>query len=84
MVYDERFNDFSVEELASEPAAFAAAALERLEIEPEDGGVSYAVFDFGGGTTDLIMVSIVRQMKRKKMKVGIMLLNILAHPVINF
>jgi len=52
LVYDERFNDFSVEELASEPAAFAAAALERLEIEPEDGGVSYAVFDFGGGTTD--------------------------------
>lgn len=52
LIYDERFNEFSVEELASEPAAFAAAALERLEIEPEDGGVSYAVFDFGGGTTD--------------------------------
>ncbi|NWK83105.1 hypothetical protein [Acinetobacter sp. SwsAc4] len=52
LIYDERFNDFSVEELASEPAAFAAAALERLEIEPDDGGVSYAVFDFGGGTTD--------------------------------
>ena len=52
LIYDERFNEFSVEELASEPAAFAAAALERLEIEPDDGGVSYAVFDFGGGTTD--------------------------------
>jgi hypothetical protein len=52
LIYDERFNEFSVEELASEPAAFAAAALERLEIEPNDGGVSYAVFDFGGGTTD--------------------------------
>lgn len=52
LLYDEKINDFSVEELASEPAAFAAAALERLEIEPEDGGVSYAVFDFGGGTTD--------------------------------
>lgn len=52
LLYDGKINDFSVEELASEPAAFAAAALERLEIEPEDGGVSYAVFDFGGGTTD--------------------------------
>lgn len=52
LVYDACFNDFSVEELASEPAAFAAAALERLNIEPVDGGVSYAVFDFGGGTTD--------------------------------
>ena len=52
LIYDERFNEFSVEELASEPAAFAAAALQRLEIEPIDGGVSYAVFDFGGGTTD--------------------------------
>ncbi|MEQ1304450.1 hypothetical protein ACE5JW_01610 [Acinetobacter radioresistens] len=52
LIYDERFNEFSVEELASEPAAFAAAALERLAIEPDDGGVSYAVFDFGGGTTD--------------------------------
>lgn len=51
-IYDERFSEFSVEELASEPAAFAAAALQRLEIEPVDGGVSYAVFDFGGGTTD--------------------------------
>ncbi|XID74648.1 hypothetical protein ACF3NA_09015 [Alkanindiges sp. WGS2144] len=52
LLYDARINEFSVEELASEPAAFAAAALERLEIEPDDGGVSYAVFDFGGGTTD--------------------------------
>ncbi|MEG0386567.1 MAG: hypothetical protein RR642_17670, partial [Solibacillus sp.] len=34
LLYDEKINDFSVEELASEPAAFAAAALERLEIEP--------------------------------------------------
>lgn len=52
LLYDEKINDFSVDELASEPAAYAAAALERLKIEPEDGGVSYAVFDFGGGTTD--------------------------------
>ena len=52
LIYDERFTEFSVDELASEPAAFAASALQRLEIEPVDGGVSYAVFDFGGGTTD--------------------------------
>lgn len=52
LMYDAAFGDFRVEALASEPAAFAAAALERLEIEPVDGGVSYAVFDFGGGTTD--------------------------------
>lgn len=47
-----KFAEFSVEERASEPAAFAAAALEALEIAPVDGGVAYAVFDFGGGTTD--------------------------------
>ncbi|HNA22033.1 MAG TPA: hypothetical protein PLN40_11555, partial [Agitococcus sp.] len=47
-----KFAEFSVEERASEPAAFAAAALETLEIAPVDGGVAYAVFDFGGGTTD--------------------------------
>ncbi len=47
-----KFAEFSVEERASEPAAFAAAALETLQIAPVDGGVAYAVFDFGGGTTD--------------------------------
>lgn len=52
LLTDEAFNAFSVEALASEPAAFAAAALERLKIEPTDGGVAYGVFDFGGGTTD--------------------------------
>lgn len=52
LLADEAFNHFLVEELASEPAAFAAAALERLDIEPTEQGVAYAVFDFGGGTTD--------------------------------
>lgn len=39
---------------ASEPAAYAAAALQTLHLEPQDEGesVSYGVFDFGGGTTD--------------------------------
>ena len=52
LIYSDRFNDFSVTELASEPAAFAAAALPTLKIEPTEKGVAYAVFDFGGGTTD--------------------------------
>lgn len=46
------FGQFTVEERASEPAAYAAAAMPALGIEPTDKGVAYAVFDFGGGTTD--------------------------------
>ncbi len=45
-------SEFTVEERASEPAAYAAIALECLNIEPTPEGVAYAVFDFGGGTTD--------------------------------
>lgn len=43
---------FSVEERASEPAAYAAAAMPAHGIDPTEEGVAYAVFDFGGGTTD--------------------------------
>lgn len=43
---------FFVKELASEPAAYAASALEALAITPTADGVAYGVFDFGGGTTD--------------------------------
>ena len=46
------FQKFTVEERASEPAAYAAIALQTLGIEPTKEGVAYAVFDFGGGTTD--------------------------------
>jgi len=46
------FQQFTVEERASEPAAYAAIALQTLGIEPTEEGVAYAVFDFGGGTTD--------------------------------
>lgn len=46
------FEQFLVEERASEPAAYAAAAMSALNIEPTEEGVAYAVFDFGGGTTD--------------------------------
>ena len=52
LIEDATFNDFKVEERASEPAAFAAAALNALQIKPTIEGVAYAVFDFGGGTTD--------------------------------
>lgn len=46
-------NGFEVVALASEPIAYAAAALRHLHVEPEDEKpVPYAVFDFGGGTTD--------------------------------
>lgn len=48
----EILRQFEVRELASEPAAYAAAALPRLGLEPADDGIAYAVFDFGGGTTD--------------------------------
>ena len=46
------FSKFSVEEKGSEPAAYAAAALPALGLDPTLKGVAYAVFDFGGGTTD--------------------------------
>lgn len=52
LIISKRFKDFSVKEWGSEPSAFAAAALPTLEIEPTEAGVAYAVFDFGGGTTD--------------------------------
>lgn len=45
-------NEFEVTDLASEPAAYAAAALPHLGVEPTEEGVPYAVFDFGGGTSD--------------------------------
>ena len=45
--------EFEVTALASEPVAYAAAALRHLHVEPEEEKpVPYAVFDFGGGTTD--------------------------------
>lgn len=52
LLVDECISEFNVREWASEPAAYAAAALEKLNIEPTEQGVAYAVFDFGGGTTD--------------------------------
>ncbi|OYQ78709.1 hypothetical protein B9T19_07630 [Ignatzschineria sp. F8392] len=44
--------EFLVEERGSEPAAYVAAAMPAYNIEPTEEGIPYAVFDFGGGTTD--------------------------------
>ena len=52
LIEQDIFDTFSVEERASEPAAYAASALPALGIEPTEEGVAYAVFDFGGGTAD--------------------------------
>lgn len=43
---------FAVREGAEEPVAYAAAALAESGLEPDDRGVAFGVFDFGGGTTD--------------------------------
>ena len=43
---------FRLEEVASEPTAFAAGVLPHLGITPTEGGEAFGVFDFGGGTTD--------------------------------
>ncbi|MBQ6296450.1 MAG: hypothetical protein IJK81_01930 [Selenomonadaceae bacterium] len=44
---------FSVREGASEAAAYAITALQEYGFDPEgDEEIYYAVFDFGGGTTD--------------------------------
>jgi hypothetical protein len=53
LVGQSAFADFTLEERATEPAAYAAIALPTLGIAPgPQGGVAYGVFDFGGGTTD--------------------------------
>ncbi|MCR5587292.1 MAG: hypothetical protein K6F77_07160, partial [Lachnospiraceae bacterium] len=44
---------FKVEQGVSEPEAYAICALEEYGFNPKPGEkVAYAVFDFGGGTTD--------------------------------
>ena len=50
---DEIMKNFYVRETASEPAAYAVTALQEYHFEPEGKEqIYYAVFDFGGGTTD--------------------------------
>lgn len=44
---------FRVRQGVSEPAAYAITALQGYGFEPDEGeNVFYAIFDFGGGTTD--------------------------------
>lgn len=52
LVADPLFASFSVQERASEPAAYAAGVLPYLGVAPSADGIAYGVFDFGGGTTD--------------------------------
>ena len=53
LAMDEEFmKEFSVEEGANEPAAYAISAMKAYEFEPKDEQICYGVFDFGGGTTD--------------------------------
>ena len=51
---DELMKKFKVSIGASEPAAYASCALGELKLQPKKAGekTAYAVFDFGGGTTD--------------------------------
>ena len=50
---NEIMSKFRVKQGVSEPAAYAITALQEYGFEPdEDEKVFYAIFDFGGGTTD--------------------------------
>lgn len=50
----EVMGEFEVQQGCSEPAAYAITALHEFGLEPQnpEDSVAYAVFDFGGGTTD--------------------------------
>lgn len=52
LMESDKIQRFSVTEEASEPAAYAACALGELDVDSTEDGVAYAVFDFGGGSTD--------------------------------
>ena len=47
------FKKFKVRLVASEPASYAACAIQQYNISiPEDKALFYGIFDFGGGTSD--------------------------------
>ena len=54
IVQDEQcMQKFHVEQGVGEPAAYAVCALQEYHLRPQnDEKIAYAVFDFGGGTTD--------------------------------
>ena len=64
----ELMEEFQVKAGASEPAAYASCALGKLGLQPHLGEkTAYAVFDFGGGTTDFDFgVETVPENKRSK------------------
>lgn len=64
----ELMEEFQVRAGASEPAAYASCALGKLGLQPGAGEkTAYAVFDFGGGTTDFDFgVETVPENKRSK------------------
>ncbi len=47
-----RLNNLKVTSGVSEPAAYAAIALQEYELAEENEKNFYGIFDFGGGTTD--------------------------------
>ena len=50
---EEKMKKFSVNTNISEPLAYASCVLKEYRIRPpKDKSVNYAIFDFGGGTTD--------------------------------
>lgn len=52
---DELMEGFEVKAKWSEPAAYAVCAMKEYQFKPKQGEkVFYSVFDFGGGTTDMI------------------------------
>ena len=62
----ETMNKFSVKAQYSEPAAYALCALQKFRITPkENEKILYSVFDFGGGTTDIVF-GIWRKADKKK------------------
>ena len=65
---EELMEDFELYAGASEPAAYASCALGELKLQPKAGEkTAYAVFDFGGGTTDFDFgVESVPENKRSK------------------
>lgn len=51
--HSDMIDKFEVVERGSEPIAYAISALSKYDIRPKsDDSIAYAVFDFGGGTTD--------------------------------
>lgn len=51
--HSDMIDKFEVVERGSEPIAYAISALSKYKIHPQaDESIAYAVFDFGGGTTD--------------------------------